>query len=609
MSGADDAARISNGLEPQRAAVVPRGRVVGSIARLPLETLLCPMIAAKTNGIVRLIAPPGGGKSVALRHLQAVLPADPHLHLCDDPCERLSATGLFVVTGSIISPSVTFLVDIEICPWTVDDCIEYLCAMHRAQCAAVLNWLVEESAVDRFEGSPQLLSLVMDAMARDVSGTSAMRAFRRELQRIIPAEIVHDQPSASPPVSLDADQRKWWRHEVVRQIVCADWIAEELCRGRVPELLADMAMPELVPMIAEVLCDRVEASAALEQLVERCPTDNCIPMAVSVLIQAIPGWRPKSGQKLKLLAADLSSARWAGIDLREATLTDASLVDADLTGADLTNINAMADFTRAVLRGARMSHVQLQKSNMCFADLSGVVADHGNFVTANLEGADLSGADFSSAQFCRTSLQCAVCTGTNFTRAQLSMPELDRAIFSNCRFDHARFDHVDMRGAQWDGASFVKATFLRCNLEGLNSPAANFRSADLTESLLSGSFMPGANFRDADLSKTGLADVMWENADLRNANFTHASFHLGSTRSGLVGSTIASEGTRTGFYTDDYTEMNFKSPEEIRKANLRGANLLDAIVHRTDFYLVDLRNAVYSPGQGEHFRRCGAILK
>jgi uncharacterized protein YjbI with pentapeptide repeats len=75
-----------------------------------------------------------------------------------------------------------------------------------------------------------------------------------------------------------------------------------------------------------------------------------------------------------------------------------------------------------------------------------------------------------------------------------------------------------------------------------------------------------------------------------------------------VGSTIPCEGSRTGFYTDEFNEQDFKSPEEIRKACLCGADLRGAIIGRVDFYLVDLRGAKYSAKQGEHFARCGAIL-
>ncbi len=83
---------------------------------------------------------------------------------------------------------------------------------------------------------------------------------------------------------------------------------------------------------------------------------------------------------------------------------------------------------------------------------------------------------------------------------------------------------------------------------------------------------------------------------------------MGNSRCGLVSSPIACEGSRTGFYTDDEGQQHFKPPEEIRKANLCGADLCGAKITGVDFYLVDLRGAVYDALQEEHFRRCGAIL-
>src|SRR5437899_2813332 len=83
----------------------------------------------------------------------------------------------------------------------------------------------------------------------------------------------------------------------------------------------------------------------------------------------------------------------------------------------------------------------------------------------------------------------------------------------------------------------------------------------------------GADFLGANLRDTGLAEVDWPGACLRDADLRGATFHLGSSRSGLVNSPIASEGSRTGFYTDDYLDQDVKPVEEIRKANLRGADL------------------------------------
>ena len=84
---------------------------------------------------------------------------------------------------------------------------------------------------------------------------------------------------------------------------------------------------------------------------------------------------------------------------------------------------------------------------------------------------------------------------------------------------------------------------------------------------------------------------------------------LGSARSGLVFSPLACEGSRTGFYTDDYEDQHFKRPEEIRKANLRGADLRGAKIIGVDFYLVDLRDAQFDDEAREHLMRCGAILE
>ena len=120
--------------------------------------------------------------------------------------------------------------------------------------------------------------------------------------------------------------------------------------------------------------------------------------------------------------------------------------------------------------------------------------------------------------------------------------------------------------------------------------------------------MHGADFRNARLIHAGLADIDWERVDLRGADLRGCSFHLGSSRSGLVGSPYPGHGSRTGFYTNDYDDQSYKAPEAIRKANLCGADLRGASIADADFYLVDLRGARYDAEQAAHFRRCDAIL-
>jgi uncharacterized protein YjbI with pentapeptide repeats len=140
-------------------------------------------------------------------------------------------------------------------------------------------------------------------------------------------------------------------------------------------------------------------------------------------------------------------------------------------------------------------------------------------------------------------------------------------------------------------------------------PAADFLGATLELVDLSGASMPNATFEDARLLGCGLADVNWEGANLRDADLTGSTFHAGSSRSGLLYSPIACEGSKTGFYTDDFDDQTHKAAEEIRKANLRGADLRGARVEGVDFYLVDVRGARYDAEQGEWLRKSGAILK
>ena len=106
----------------------------------------------------------------------------------------------------------------------------------------------------------------------------------------------------------------------------------------------------------------------------------------------------------------------------------------------------------------------------------------------------------------------------------------------------------------------------------------------------------------------GAAPPQWENCDLRLADLRGCTFHMGSTRTGIVDSPYPSHGTRTGFYTDDYNDQHFQAPETIRKASLYGCDLRGANIFGVDFYLVDLRAAKFDDTQRDQLISTGAIL-
>src|SRR5947207_4756676 len=83
-------------IEPQRAAVAPRVRVLpGGGAAQPLERVVRGLIESGARGAVLLRAPAGGGKSAALAHLRAVLPDElqTRIELLDEPQAERIATS------------------------------------------------------------------------------------------------------------------------------------------------------------------------------------------------------------------------------------------------------------------------------------------------------------------------------------------------------------------------------------------------------------------------------------------------------------------------------------------------------------------------------------
>jgi uncharacterized protein YjbI with pentapeptide repeats len=398
-------------------------------------------------------------------------------------------------------------------------------------------------------------------------------------------------------------------HGIVQMLLAAERIVSDLADGAACNYLGKQLPRELIRETASLLRPDYKAFFRLMDLI-RGTKRKFHPMAASLLHIIDPDWRPMENRAPLLARAYLDRARWPGVHLEKADISGADLRYSDLEKANLKNAIAReADLGNANLRASSLVALDANGANFTNGNLARISAENAQFNLANLEGADLEGADLKGATF-----QSAKLTGVRLVNADLRQAKLTRADIEEADFLGANLEGASLGGLKLGRAKFVDARFARadltkCDLEGMNLPSADFESAILVGAYLTGSSMPGANFLGARLCSAGLADIEWEGAILRDADLTGATFHLGSSRSGLVGSPIASEGSRTGFYTDDYSEQDFKAPEEIRKANLCGADLRGAKIEGVDFYLVDLRNALYDREQEEHFRRCGAILE
>jgi uncharacterized protein YjbI with pentapeptide repeats len=651
------------------APVVPRVRAAGTgpdAAALPLHDRIRAILDGRwgdgknPRGVVSVIGPGGSGKTVALGHLAVVLDRERLAEAVDlidggpfEPAE-LRGRHALVVYASHVLPACPVLSAFEMAPWAQDDCIEYLLSTHRERCRSVLKRLgdavgeaplagVTASAMD---GLPELWRIVLDEMAEDESVATPAEALRHFLaahltdptrrdaamamclrsfctQHPENEPVAADVPDPAELARLDPFMGRLVRFRAVRALLAGQRIVWELCDvplRQAQDGAADIAIlqralacrlpRDLVAETAALVRHRPLAARALETLIAQYDSPG-LPAVPTLLLAADAAWRPAVACP-NLRSAGLENARWAGTDLRGADMSDARLNGADLSGARLDGAKlggawlGNANLTGASLRKARASHATLIRACLASADAEGA-----NFEAADLTGADLTGAnltaaafhnaDLSDAQFCQACLKFAI----------VLRATLEGADFSGADFTGARLSHVCLRDCLLDGAIFREANLLACDLEEIELCTGDFHAAALTGSLLTGSTLPGADFSGADLRDTGLADVSWEGVDLRDADLTGASFHAGSTRCGMVGApgTLpASEGTRTGFYTDDLAERDFKPPEEIRKADLRNADLRGAQVLKVDFYLVDLRGARYGRDQERHFKRCGAIL-
>jgi uncharacterized protein YjbI with pentapeptide repeats len=602
---------------PHRAPVRPRVYSRSGEA-LPLEEEVEQLLTEQSSPciIVHLSGPPGSGKTTALRHLAAVLPAEAPILLMDGDAHH----GPPIAPG----PDDALVCTFEMAPWGNDELIEYLLTVHKDRCASVMRRLCGGDH-DLLGGIPDLWQIVLEQLAADPALPDARAALHRYLAgQLADTDLLTRARSAClnhlvapPEYRLEAiaslarpgfEQAllRVLRHPAAQRMLAVERMTADLHNQDDCDFLARRLPPDLVQPVGRAIRTDDRAIDHLRRLLAGPTWSHA--MAASLLFAADRSWKPAPPIPV-LTGAYLDGAVWPELHLGEAQLGEA-----DLRGAYLRRaVCDKACLSRAILRQALLVEASLEEGDLYGADLSG----------ANLGGARAVRACFEAANLTNACCEDAILTGANFQGADLRGAsfvgaDLAGAILTGARIEGADFTGANLRGASLKelplrlascrGACFAGALMQGCDLEGMDLPGADFDSADLHGAYLTGAQLAGACFRNSMLSEAGLADVEWEGADLRWADLRGASFHLGSSRSGLVNSPIACEGSRTGFYTDDYEEQHFQPPEQIRKANLQGTDLRCAHVDDVDFYLVDLRGALYTDDQETHFRRCRAIL-
>ena len=633
---------------------------------LLLEDLLEPHLQRGEAGAICIQGRPGAGKTSALRSLADRIPRGSIVELLDEPSrERILelCDRMLVVYAADLPHPIERQATFVLARWGEDEALEYVLAAHKDRCASVMK-RIRAAGADLPE-TPDLWTICIDRMAEDESIGGWEAALRRHLDRRVPPRFRRRArhicwrrvawPSAKGPDEvtlwghsgllgflmgrgLAKEDIRLLRHPDVRMMLAAEFLAGEGDDVMFHAGLRARLPLELIRKAAALVASQPGKLEALQAHIHG--QDRAQPMGASLLHATGTGWRPPvPGLITWLLGAHLAGAEWPGIQLSCAKFAKSNLAGANLSESALDN----ADFSDACLRrarlrgsslnfafapdadltGADLSHIRGERIDLTNATLSGTNFESAYLYRGRFMGCDLSGANFRQADLTRALFQPGLDKATTVhpTAATLSPHEaidtvtkkcrnvrLDEADFTCANFEKAQMIGVDLRSAILSGARFFDANLAASNLEGVRLPGGHFEGARLFGAHLTGSIMPGASFRGASLFGAKLADVEWEMSDLRDADLRKVSFHMGSSRSGLLFGE-PSEGTRNGFYSDEYYDQAYRTPEEIRTASLRGADLRGAILGLTDFYLVDLREAIYTEDQEEWFRRCGAILE
>ena len=626
---------------PQRALVRPRAIAPHSREPLLLEDLVSAFLERQRAGddtgtIIQIGGGAGAGKSTALAHLAKVLPGAEGMTFLDGGsleqavCRKFrKETVILAVGGKDFPESDAFY---KLAPWAEDDLLEYLLAAHPHECGKLLWRIRQAGDGGPLQGNPELWHCVLEELAADATLPSVRAALERALTRIFERADDRWYTEECCVAKLAGDLDRWLalteklsrplpthefgllRHRYPQLLLAASGLVdrlwtehgEQMLRYRLPAELIRLAAPKIAA--SELLPHKLKS--LLYQQHERLHST-----AASLLVAAGTDWIPGSTGPLNLQHGHFSGVQWPS-----AIFPCNGAIRSNLCGADFTE----ADLSGADLTGAIAKSACFQGARLCSANMVSLDASEADFSSANLSGIrgeriNLSKTDLTGAFLIESSLKGANFAGANLERARFVAADMAFAILSDANIDETNFEWADLSGAvlcllplykaNLVGARFKDALMQKCDLEGVELPESCFDCANLAGAYLTGSRMPRADFRDANLSDAGLADIEWERADLRGADLRGCTFHMGSTRCGLVGSPYPLEGSRTGFYTDDYHDQTYKRPEEIRKANLRGADLRGAKLDGVDFYLVDLREARIDAKYKEHLHSCRAILE
>jgi hypothetical protein len=237
-------------IPPSPAIVRPRAISPDSGEVLPLESLAAELLDSGCR-LIEIAGGPGAGRTTALRHLEATLPAATGAVFLDEPSQaEISVTAAerpVVFVGREVDAKQVIL---ELAPWTDDDLIELLLGVAPLRCGDVMPRVLAAGDRAMLRGNPALWRLALDEMLadrsiatlRDAVLAALTKLFASVKQRRLAAEFClyillgQDSTALSAIRKLCPDLAQFGRfgplrHRFVQQLLAGQKLAKFLRSG------------------------------------------------------------------------------------------------------------------------------------------------------------------------------------------------------------------------------------------------------------------------------------------------------------------------------------------------------------------------------------------
>ena len=249
-----------------------------------------------------------------------------------------------------------------------------------------------------------------------------------------------------------------------------------------------------------------------------------------------------------LNGATFGQSKFYRVDGTGADLTDAEMPgiviaanSASIYDRDRRSTWNQANFTRAILTGAKIDDADLRGATFIDADLSRstlrwISADRADLTQANLSFATIHEAELPGADLSLGLMVDSVITSSNLSGAEVSglviQDSIVRGTFLHRAQGDMRITASDMSGAPPSGevgfhpnsaanASLRGSAFVDSDMRGVNFTGADLRNVDFTGSNIRGAIFDGADMRGVTLPDSALgarpgfgcdADTRWSGA-------------------------------------------------------------------------------------------------